>query len=51
LKTMGLSDARAHATIRFSLGRPTTTEEIVEAANMVAGAWERTARPKATATR
>jgi cysteine desulfurase len=35
LKAMGLSDAEARATLRFSLGRPTTEEEIQFAAERV----------------
>lgn len=38
LKAMGLSDADAGATIRFSLGRPTTEREINDAAGMIAEA-------------
>ena len=35
LKAMGLTDAQARATLRFSLGRPTTEEEVQFAAERV----------------
>ena len=38
LKAMGLGDAEARASIRFSLGRPTTEQEVIEAVNMVKSA-------------
>ena len=47
LLAMGLSDADARAAIRFSLGRPTTYEDIVGAAEMVAAALDKIAAPAA----
>jgi cysteine desulfurase len=38
LKAMGLADVEARASIRFSLGRPTTEQEITEAVDMVKSA-------------
>ncbi len=50
LKAMGLSDAEAFASVRFSLGRFTTTEEIDSAAAQVSTAYARLRPTDAPAT-
>lgn len=37
LKAIGLTDAQARSTLRFSLGRPTTRQNILETADRIAG--------------
>jgi cysteine desulfurase len=41
LRAMGLDDKEARSSVRFSLMRHTTDEEVNEAAEIVAGAVER----------
>jgi cysteine desulfurase len=43
LTAMGLDDSQAFATVRFSLGRSTTREEIDRAAALFAETWRRLA--------
>ncbi|MHB8972001.1 MAG: cysteine desulfurase family protein [Pirellulaceae bacterium] len=40
LRAMGLGPAATRGTIRLSLGRPTTADDVDRAANLLIGAWE-----------